>query len=508
MVLTCCRARCVREAVSLPFVVVKLIFFTSTGWEAWGLEHRPVIPEGMPVLVDDDLRFEDGPTSRPSVAVNRWLQELPASGAPAARTWEAYARALKAWMEFVAERGVAVFDDRERLRGVLSMYAQYRFAGPLEARFAPATWNLHVGVVAAFYRWAAAEGHAAAEPFSYATARRIVQDVVRETARNLAKVRAPRRHVTVKHLEPDFARLFVLALEGLGPDGCPDPAFRGRDPGRNTAMARLVLASGLRRQEFSYLLVHEIPPLPAAPTVVPVPLPVAAATAKGRKQRTTWVSYDALAAVHRYIGLERALTADCAPWRPGTGGPLVVTNADWHGGTINGRRVAWSRLGPAERLRLVDPRGGSLLLALRGDGGPFLDWATVFRRAANRIRARFEPRFPHAYPHRLRHSFAMATLEQLVAGYYQQAAALVADTGDNPAMALYLTKAHPLVVLRDLLGHSSVTTTEMYLRRLDTARVFRDAYERAGQRIGIDPAVLAEVDAEFLDDLDLGQGNR
>ncbi len=496
--------RCV---VSLPCVAVKLIFFSSAGWETWGLEHPPLIPESMPVLVDDDLRLTDGAAPRPAAVANRWLRELPASGAPAASTWEAYARALKAWMEFVAERGVAVFDDRERLRAVLSAYAQYRFAGPLEARFAPATWNLHIGVVAAFYRWAAAEGHAAAEPFSYATARRIVQDMLRGTARNLAKVRAPKRHVTIKHLEPDFARLFVRALEGLDPDGCPDPTFRGRDPGRNTAMARLVLASGLRRREFTHLLVHEVPPLPAAPTVVPVPLPVAAAIAKGRKQRSTWISYDALAAVHRYIGLERALTAEGSPWQPdpAAGEPLVVRDADWHGGTINGRRMAWSRLGPAERLRLVDPGGGSLLLALRGDGGPFLDWATVFRRAANRIRARFEPRFPHVHPHRLRHSFAMATLEHLVAGYYRQAAALVADTGDNPAMALYLTKSDPLMVLRDLLGHSSVTTTELYLRRLDTARVFRDAYEQAGRHAGIDPAVLAEVDAEFLDDLDLGE---
>lgn len=310
---------------------MKLIFFISTGWEAWALKHRQVIPEGMPVLVDDDLRFEDGPTPRPTVAVNRWLQELPAGGAPAARTWEAYARALKAWMEFLAERGVAVFDDRERLRGVLSMYAQYRFAGPLAARFAPATWNLHVGVVAAFYRWAAAEGHAAAEPFSYATARRIVQDVVRETARNLAKVRAPKRHVTVKHLEPDFVQVFVLALEGLDPDGCPDPAFRGRDPGRNTAMARLVLASGLRRQEFSYLLVHEIPPLPAAPTVVPVPLPVAAATAKGRKQRT-------------HLGVLRRAGCGAPLHRVGTraGGGLCIVAAA-HGGTVGGHQRGLAR---------------------------------------------------------------------------------------------------------------------------------------------------------------------
>jgi len=110
-------------------------------------------------------------------------------------------------------------------------------------------------------------------------------------------------------------------------------------------------------------------------------------------------------------------------------------------------------------------------LALRGDGAPFVDWPTVFRRASNRIRSRFEPRFPHVHPHRLRHTFAMATIELLVAGYYQQAAALVRDTGDNPELALYLTKSDPLMVLRDLLGHSSLTTTELYLRRLSNARI-------------------------------------
>ena len=329
------------RVVSLPSLAVKLIFFSLNGWEGWGLEHRPLIPDGMAILIDDDLRFDDGATPRPTVAANQWLLELPASGAPAPSTWQAYARALRAWMEFVAEHGVAVFDERERLRAMLSAYARYRFAGPLIARFAPATWNLHIGIVAAFYRWAVAERHASAEPFSYATARRVVQDVMRETARNLAKVRAPKRHVTIKHPEPDFARLFVRALEGLDPDGSPDPRFRGRDPSRNTAMAQLVLASGLRRREFTYLLVHEIPPLPPAPTAVPVPLPVAAAIAKGRKQRTTWTSYDALSAVHRYISLERAILAEDARWRPDSaaGEPLVVSAADWHGGTYPFRPV-------------------------------------------------------------------------------------------------------------------------------------------------------------------------
>ncbi len=64
-----------------------MTFFTSAGWESWDLRDRPLIPERMPVLVDDDLLFEDGPgAARLVVAVNRWLRELPVSGAPAPAT--------------------------------------------------------------------------------------------------------------------------------------------------------------------------------------------------------------------------------------------------------------------------------------------------------------------------------------------------------------------------------------------------------------------------------------
>ena len=38
------------------------------------------------------------------------------------------------------------------------------------------------------------------------------------------------------------------------------------------------------------------------------------------------------------------------------------------------------------------------------------------------------------------------------------------DTDADAALVLYLTKADPLLVLRDLLGHSTVLTTEKYLQ--------------------------------------------
>ena len=209
-----------------------LIDFSSRGWESWGLERQPLIREGMPVLVDDDLRFEDGPGDpRAAVVVNRWLRELPVSNAPARRTWKIYAQALRGWLEFLSERGVAPFGSGQELRSVLSAYAGHRLSDSPRHRWDGSTWNLHVTALSLFYEWAQAEGYASAGPFSYSTGKRIAGGAVWPVRRNHAKLRPAKRHAQIKYLEHDFAAVFLNALAGLTPDGGADDCVSGSGAG-------------------------------------------------------------------------------------------------------------------------------------------------------------------------------------------------------------------------------------------------------------------------------------
>ena len=78
---------------------------------------------------------------------------------------------------------------------------------------------------------------------------------------------------------------------------------------------------------------------------MPIPFPVPAGITKGRKFRTTWISYEALAGLHDYLQLDRAAAADGSGWRPPRrwGEPLLVTEPDARGGRVNGVRRAVGR---------------------------------------------------------------------------------------------------------------------------------------------------------------------
>ncbi|WP_326742433.1 hypothetical protein PXH67_11115 [Streptomyces sp. P8-A8] len=96
----------------------------------------------------------------------------------------------------------------------------------------------------------------------------------------------------------------------------------------------------------------------------------------------------------------------------------------------------------------------------------------------------------------------MRTLEKLARGYYASAAQLASDDADAVWLH-FLTANEPLLILRDLLGHSSVLTTEMYVKRLDVSRIYKKAYassyEARASSLQLTKAEI-EVEAEFKEE--------
>jgi hypothetical protein len=173
----------------------------------------------------------------------------------------------------------------------------------------------------------------------------------------------------------------AVGLGGLLPDGSEDPAFVGRDAARNRAFGELLATSGLRAQEDSYLLVHELPAA-AGPRDRLVALNVPAAIAKGGVPRRTIVSTGALRMVESYVRIERSAAG--GSWSPA--GVLQVPETSADGGRVGEHLMRWATLDVHARARLVKD-GAALTWPLSAGGGPMVDWSGVFARANERCRA-------------------------------------------------------------------------------------------------------------------------
>ena len=154
--------------------------------------------------------------------------------------------------------------------------------------------------------------------------------------------------MTIKYLEPDFTELFRKGLRGLAPDGSRDSGFAGRELARNAAIGDLALSTGLRLAEFTHRCPGRYRCCRRRPRSCRSRSQCRRNT-KGRKHRTTWTSYEALAGLHDYLQLDRAAAAAGSGWRPPRrwGEPLLVTEPDARGGRVNGIRRPWATLTPA-----------------------------------------------------------------------------------------------------------------------------------------------------------------
>jgi site-specific recombinase XerD len=409
---------------------------------------------GIPFLLNED---------EPVREANSWLKSLPSRGASSPLTWQAYAQDISEWIDFLDLRGQAPL---EATKEDISAFHAKRRLGENEQPLSPASWNRKVAAIDNFYQWALDEDLIENLPFSYRYARLGSSDG-RQVGikKNLAKEKEGRASAKLKWLEEDQLRFFMeVGISGLLPDGSEDPEFRGRNVSRNRAFAELLASTGLRSQEASHLLYTELPGLPEKPLKF-IRFELPGVVCKGGSSRKILIPPKTIRLINSFVDQDRSCWANS--WKPDY--PLQVTDLSHEKLKLDGKQTKLSNLSISQRLRLME-NDRSPLLFLGRAGKPMTDWEEVFGAASIRCQ-KFQVGFPSVQPHMLRHTFAVNMLRWLIEQVASAVQKKVKETDDG-AWAGYWQAHDPLITLRDLLGHSSVQTTQVYLHAIDATRLY------------------------------------
>lgn len=405
--------------------------------------------------------------------LDRYFLDLPMNGARSRHSLRAHGYDILVWVRFL--HSVCSKTVWQANNDDVSDYYRARRRSDAQFRISASTWNRAIASLDKLYRWAEREGLVERTPFTHRQVWRSAYGGRRAAiaGRNEAYERAARRS-DVRFVDlTDYSAFRDVGLRGLTVSGTERPGARDRNGARNALFADLLVTTGLRLEEASFLLAAEIPALDAR-TERQRRIELPAALTKGDRGRTILLPRRLLPAFDAYIMVERATAVAKFAKRRGwetIDRPIFIHRpqpapAMLH--IVGGGMMDMEIVTPDERARLVicEHDGTpceAAVLWLTEVGHPVLpnSWEAIFARASRRCtEAGIALRVS---PHQLRHSFAVHMLAMLIQRRIAEAAA--------PAGAMEGYRqlvGDPLQQVQRLLGHSSLATTSIYLDHLAT----------------------------------------
>ncbi|MGW4241177.1 tyrosine-type recombinase/integrase [Nocardia sp. NPDC004722] len=439
------------------------------------LMERRLLPDGMPVLLDSAMR--------PVEPLSSWFRHLALLGR-SPKTMRKYAYATLRLHDFLTGR------DRDFLSATEQDLLEYRL---LRTRLQTVpitrvTWEPEATAINRLYDWLVSEQRIPRSPWRQLRGR--------DTFRNSIP-----RDMRIRHMTLDQYLYFRdVGLAGLRPDATVDSSFRGRSPHRSRAGVELALVTGMRLGEWSTVLLPELGLDPIANRAID-PKGVLfrlVACAKYQRPRDVHVPRSAIETVLTYLRMERAhVVAAAQRTLIKRRAELFVVNAQQEGrgtlrGVLDGVTVTHTIAEMPMQLRritVMDTGDGLEPLAVFVGAGGWMPqpstWDKVRWRAWDRMRAHAGhpdaaalPSIPWLY-HDLRHTFALRLLMFLM----RKAVEGVARADLPMATLIDHVAQNPLLEVQRRMGHSSPSTTYVYLRYLkdpmqDVDAAFADWTER------------------------------
>ncbi|MFZ3492334.1 site-specific integrase [Streptomyces sp. 5.8] len=451
---------------------------------AVGLLDRRVIPDGTPVFLDRDMR--------PVEPVCSWFRHLAHKNRDP-ETMRSYAYVVSRLMDFLEHRGTDVVSATEA--DLVAYRRQRQVLQPIP--IGESTWDREAATVNGLYDWLVDQKLVARRPLRLA----------KRYGSGMA------RQMQVRHLSIEQYLYFRdVGLGGQDPAGEVDAGFRGWCPHRGRAAAELALLTGMRKREWSSVLLPELA-VGARRGQEPVQFRLEACAKYGRA-RDAYVPAAALDLVDTYLLLERAEIVERSAARLGRRHRdlFVLDRTDEETGKMSGvlagsrRTFTIARMPAGLRAITVRDRGRGLesLAVFLGQGGLMLSassWDRVRRHAWRRMLAHAEhsevpllPRRPWRF-HDLRHTLALQLLRHLTR------LAVAHDVRRQDPRPLVTLGEHiafnPLLRVQRHLGHASPRTTYVYLAYLDDPMNYVEDAFRAWT--DSDGATYAEIARHLLE---------
>lgn len=456
------------------------------------LDHR-ALPDGLPVLLDARML--------PVEPICSWFRHL-AYELLEPETLRCYAYIVRRLVVFLIERGSDVLSATE------TDLIAYRTARTEHQRqpVDDATWRREAAVLNALFSWLVEQGRMRRRPF-------------RVPRRGSPLGGAPRKEMQIRHLTlPQYQYWRDVGMGGHRPGAEVDPGFRGWAPHRHRAAVELALLTGMRKQEWSTLLLPELGEGWRRPAD-PVDLAVQAC-AKYRRRRVVYVPVAALRMQDVYLLLERPdlVRRSARALATRRADLFVVDRIDHEAGRVHGvldgaRRVfAMQAMGPALRRITVRETDGGLeaLAVFLGHGGLMLGpsswdrirldaWRRMQRQAVDDPGAPVLPPRPWRF-HDLRHTFCLQLLKYLMRVALGREARQESRLPSLPEHVAF----NPLLVVQRRMGHASPSTTYLYLRYLEDPLNYVD--EAFRQWAEHEDASYADIATRALETADAAQG--
>jgi site-specific recombinase XerD len=429
-------------------------------------EHRAVdgLDHHVPMILRDG-RIYNGD-------LDRFLLDLPLNGVRSRHSLRAYGYDVMVWVRFLeqaCDKGVW-----EAERGDVTAFHRARRREEVGARISAASWNRSVAALEKLYRWAEVEGVVVASPFvhRHVWRRGHASQRIQVVARNESYERAAKRS-DVRFVSLDDYRVFRdVGIRSLAPSGGARAEARDRNGARNALFADLLVTTGLRLEEASFLLAFELDGLAkTASCGRQTWFKLPSALTKADRGRSVLMPRRLIQQIAAYVTVERTLAVakfqSRSGWRE-IDRPILIRRPI--PGAIrlslaNGGTVPIDAVPPEERGRLVICRDdgspeelAALWLTEVGQPVQPNSWEVVFARAGRRCAAAGYPL--RVSPHQLRHTFAVHMLAMLIQHRLREAGGGKTEASMEVYRRLL---GDPLQQVQRLLGHASLATTMIYL---------------------------------------------